>query len=350
VFAPLRQVPARLRAADPAWAGFALGIFSAAVYTCANTCLRGVAHCDPGLVSCIKATPMMLLSGSMVVWGYWRRSARAPRLRVLAALLVIAIIAQLGGNVGYQIALGEIGLALGTALTFGALIIGGALVGRFWLGEPISTRSTAAMALLIGSIGLLCLAAPAAQSSVATDRGAWMLVAGVGAACASGLANSLLGAMIRRMARTQTPLPLTLCVISGTGCLGLGLASLCRLGWDGIRATAPADFRTMCGAGLFNAVAFLALSKSLERAPVVQVNAVNASQIAMAGLAGVIFFGEPASWPLVTGTLLTVVGLALVERSKAAEEPFAAVTASIIAADPLVGDTATDLPRNGGNA
>lgn len=331
--AHLRHVFARLRVVDSAWAGFALGIFSAAVYTCANVCLRGVAHCDPFWVSCIKATPMMLLSGSMIVWRCMRQSCCFPRFRVLAALLVIGAIAQLGGNVGYQISLGVIGLALGTALTFGALIIGGALIGRFWLGEPISPRSTAAMSLLIGAIALLCLAAPAAQNSVATEMGAWVLLLGVGGACASGLAYSLLGAMIRRLARTQTPLPVTLFMISGTGFVGLGITSLVRLGWSGMLATPPVDFQSMCGAGLFNAVAFLALSKALERAPVVQVNAVNASQIAMAGLAGVIFFGEPASWPLVTGALLTVVGLALVERTKAAEEPDAAVTASIIAAD-----------------
>ena len=40
-----------------------------------------------------------------------------------------------------------------------------------------------------------------------------------------------------------------------------------------------------------------------------QVNAVNASQIAMAGLAGVIFFGEPASWPLVAVAVLTVMAV-----------------------------------------
>jgi drug/metabolite transporter (DMT)-like permease len=326
----LRHVGARLRAIDPAWAGFALGIFSAAVYTCANVCLREVAHCDPFWVSCIKATPMALISGGTIIWRRLRHTCPLPGFRVLAALLLIGAMAQIGGNVGYQISLGVIGLALGTALTFGALIVGGAVVGRFWLGEAVSPRSIAAMALLIGAIALLCLAAPAAQVSVATDTSVGLLVLGVGGACASGLAYSLLGAMIRRLASTDTPLPVTLFMISGCGFIGLGLFSLYRLGWSGISSTPWSDFRTMCGAGLFNSVAFISLSKALERAPVVQVNAVNASQIAMAGLAGVIFFGEPASWPLVIGAVLTVIGLALVQRSPAAEEPDAAVTAAIV--------------------
>lgn len=323
----------RTKPVDTARSGFALGIFSAAVYTCANVCLRDVAHCDPFWVSCLKATPMMLLSGSMVAWRQWRQPCAMPSAGVLAALLVTGAIAQLGGNVGYQISLGVVGLALGTALTFGSLIIGGALVGWLWLREPVSLRSTAAMALLIGSIALLCLGAPAAQVSVASSQSSALLVLGVGGACLSGVAYALLGAMIRRLARTDTPLPLTLFVISSTGFFGLGLLSLCRLGFDGLQATTAAELKSMAGAGLFNAVAFLALSKALERAPVVQVNAVNASQIAMAGIAGVIFFQEPATWPLLIGALLTVAGLSLVERSKLAEEPDAAVAASIITAE-----------------
>ena len=273
---------------------------------------------------------MALSSGSTIVWRRLRGACPLPGFRVLAALLLIGALAQLGGNVGYQISLGVIGLALGTALTFGALIVGGAVVGRFWLGEAVSARSAAAMALLIGAIALLCLAAPAAQVSVAANTSPALLLLGVGGACASGIAYSLLGAMIRRQARNETPLPITLFMISGTGLFGLGLLSLYRLGWSSMWSTLSSNWPAMCGGGLFNALGFLALSKALERAPVVQVNAVNASQIAMAGLAGVIFFGEPADWPLVVGAVLTVIGLALVQRSPAAEEPDAAVTAAIV--------------------
>ncbi|HEX4148794.1 MAG TPA: DMT family transporter [Pirellulales bacterium] len=276
---------------------------------------------------------MMLLSGCMIGRTYWRQSRPLPSFRVLAALLGIGVVGQLGGNVGFQVSLGVVGLALTTALTFGTLIVGGSLIGRIWLGESVSARSAAAMALLIGAIALLCSAAPAAQGSVATDRGTWTLLLGIGGACAAGLANSLLGAVIRRLSRTPTPLSVMLFTISGTGVLGLGALTLDRLGWQGMRATSAADFLMMCGAGLFNAIAFLSLGKALERAPIAQVNAINASQIAMAALAGVVVFGEPAGWPLVAGTLLTVVGLAMIQRSTTAEEPDAAVTASIVAAE-----------------
>ena len=64
-------------------------------------------------------------------------------------------------------------------------------------------------------------------------------------------------------------------------------------------ATLPRDFWTMMLAGFFNAVAFLALAKSLQLIPVVYVNALSSSQAAMAAVAGILIFAErssPALW------------------------------------------------------
>lgn len=329
----MRPTLARFRTADPTWIGFGLAIFSAAVYTAANVCLRDVAHCDPFLVSWIKCMPMVLFSAGMIAYGRARHACPVPGVRILAALVLTGIIAQLGGNVGYQVALGNVGLALGTALNFGVLIVGGAVVGWFWLREPVSARSTVAMALLVGAIALLCLAAPAAAISVATTKTAGVMLLGVGGACASGIAYCVLAAIIRQMSRDKIPLFIILFMISATGFVGHGLFTFYRVGWDGLEATPWEAWRSMIAAGLFNSIAFVALSNALRRAPVVQVNAVNASQIAMAAMAGVIFFDEPASWPLVVGTLLTVVGLWIVDRSPTAEEPDAAVAASLIASE-----------------
>ena len=46
----------------------------------------------------------------------------------------------------------------------------------------------------------------------------------------------------------------------------------------------------MLAAGVFNLIAFVAVTRALQIATLVYVNALNASQVAMAGLAGVIFF------------------------------------------------------------
>jgi len=65
----------------------------------------------------------------------------------------------------------------------------------------------------------------------------------------------------------------------------------------------------MFAAGLFNFAAFVALASSLKVLPVVAVNLINASQVAMAALAGVLLFAEPVTATLLAGIVLTVAGL-----------------------------------------
>jgi drug/metabolite transporter (DMT)-like permease len=76
----------------------------------------------------------------------------------------------------------------------------------------------------------------------------------------------------------------------------------------------------MLMAGLFNAAAFYALSKSLQMLPVLQYNLLNASQTAFAAVAGVFFFGEPITVALQLGVALTIAGLVLMQsRSRRTE-------------------------------
>lgn len=303
---------------DPLLLGLTCGVVSAVVYTCANICLRRVAHCDPYWVSCIKAVPTILLAGGMLLMELRRGERWTPRAKVIAGVVAAGLFAQLGGNVSFQWALGVVGLALTVPLTLGTILLAGAILGRVWLGEGITPRSALAMLLLIVSIAVLSLGSGDAYQSVASSTGhrqsPWLLTFGVLAALLSGVAYATLGAAIRRVARGVAPMSVTLLVVSLTGFLSLGPLSVGRLGIEGLLATSPADFSSMVWAGIFNAVAFFALSKSLQVLPVVHVNAITASQTAMAAIAGVLLYQEPTTWPLVAGVTLTVVGVLLVDR------------------------------------
>ena len=75
----------------------------------------------------------------------------------------------------------------------------------------------------------------------------------------------------------------------------------------------------MLGAGVFNAIAFLAVTKAFQLISVVYVNSLNASQAAMAAIAGVILFSEPMSLPLAVGVALTIAGLMLIRQREELE-------------------------------
>jgi drug/metabolite transporter, DME family len=96
--------------------------------------------------------------------------------------------------------------------------------------------------------------------------------------------------------------------------IALGSMAVMRIGVAGMLATQPLDFWTMLLAGFFNAVAFLALTKSLQLIPVLYVNALSSSQAAMAAVVGILVFSERSSSTLWLGVALTIVGLFLMQR------------------------------------
>lgn len=306
--------------------GLLLALVSAAFYTGTNICLRSVVHCDDIWVSCLKAVPTLALAALLVGVDRLRGRGVWPSRGVVAALFATALVAHWGGNVVFQVGLREIGLAFSVPLTFGVLIVGGAVMGRVFLAEPITSRSVLAMLVLVAAIALLSLGAGAPGPPVPTLRAAaaasrWGLVLGVAAASFSGLCYALMGIVMRRLATRRVPVSIMLLVISLTGVVTLGLGSVARVGLGGLAHGDGADISAMLGGGACNALAFLMLGKALELAPVVQVNSVNASQTAMAAVAGVLLFGEQATPPLVLGMALTVVGLVLIsQKSSAAVE------------------------------
>lgn len=306
--------------------GSVLALVSAVAYTCANICLRAVAHCDVFWVSCIKAVPTIFVAGAWLI--YRRTAGRAcwPGWRVIAGVIATGLVAHLGGNVTFQYSLGAIGMALAVPLCFGTLLVGGAVLGWACLAEPVSWRSAGAMTLLVLSIGLLSLGAGEARDVLEpgvaeTPLERWTLVMGVASACVSGVAYAQMGVVIRRLARAAMPLATTLLVISLVGLVSLGLCSLARLGYAGLAATTGEDWTRMWWAGIFNAAAFLILSKALEFAPVVHINALNASQTMLAALAGVLIFGEPLTPALLVGVGLSLAGLVLLDRTVEASAP-----------------------------
>jgi drug/metabolite transporter (DMT)-like permease len=91
------------------------------------------------------------------------------------------------------------------------------------------------------------------------------------------------------------------------------------MGWQGMADTSPDDFAMMVWAGVFNAVAFLALTKALQLANLVYVNALNATQATMAAIAGVLLFQEALSGALAIGVVLTIAGLLMMKQGRRTE-------------------------------
>jgi len=313
----LRQQDSASRAAiDPYTLGTICGLFSAFVYTCANAFLRAAAHCDPVWVSAVKAVPTVVAMSPVMIAMLYRRQRVLPPWRMLVAIAIGGLIGQLGGNISFQWALGQIGVALAVPLSLGGMIVGAAILGRVFLHEPVTPKAALALGLLLLAIFVLSLGAPAAAKTVATDSiPAWRLALGVAAACWCGVAYAVLNVILRYCITRGTPLPTTLFTVSIVGLVSLSAIAWLRMGSLEILATRPGDLGMMLAAGVCNTVAFLALTKSLQLTSVVYVNALNATQAALATLAGVLVFREALSPGLTLGVGLTIAGLIVLTRA-----------------------------------
>lgn len=295
-------------------------------YTAANTCLRAVADCDPIWVSAVKSFPIVVLVGPWLIAQYSRGERILPPAKVLGALVLASILGQLAGNVLFQWSLGVVGIALAVPLTLGTIILSGAILGRVFLSEPLTSRILLSVMTLIAAISILSLGAGEAHQSIISGQAglerlpSWLVVtAGVGAAALSGAAYSVLGVVIRYGVSGRASITTTMVTVGLVGTLVLGGLSHWRIGIDGMRGTEQQDLAMMLLAGVLNAFAFLTLTKALQLTTVVYVNALNATQATMAAVVGIVLFNEAPSRELTLGVVLTIVGLVLMKQRRGAK-------------------------------
>ncbi|WP_436716863.1 DMT family transporter [Roseiconus lacunae] len=303
------------------WLGPACGLASAVLYTLTNIALRKCVDVDPYLVSAVKAAPTVAVLGPLLCWNRWVGSSTAATERPFEQLTALRLgrfigasfLAQFFGNAAFQKALGYIGLAASVPITLGVLIVGGAIFGAILLGEAVSRRKIIAMITLIVAVVVLSLPETTANETTVSRSAAEILTGSLWAAL-SGLAYSLFGVTMRMTLQHGFRSNVLMFVSGLTGVITLWSYCAVMLGWNTISRTSPDQWLAMTAAGFLNFSAFVAITASLRLLPVVAVNLINASQVAMAAVAGVILFSEPITVRLAVGIGLTFIGLIILAR------------------------------------
>ncbi|MCA9193821.1 MAG: DMT family transporter [Planctomycetales bacterium] len=290
--------------------GLLCGIGAAVFYTIANICLRQVVEVDPVWVSTIKALPTLVAALPLVALRALRNQSIFPDRSHVKWLVITGVCAQIFGNVTFQWSLSILGLAISVPMILGSMLIGGAIVGRVVLHEPVRHTTVVAIVFLLAGAVLLTRGAQSTVSSQYELTFALVLLAAAGN-IAAGIAYAFLGTVMRRSMQAGIPLVSTLLVLSTVGTILLSSWSVCRLGVNLLAVTSQTQFQTMLWAGIFNAVAFFLLAKALQHIPVLMVQILNASQAAMAAAAGWMLFDERLSAYVQAGLGVTAFGLIL---------------------------------------
>ena len=299
--------------------GTLMGACAAIGYSLANVGLRMVAT-DSGFdwaiwVSAVKAVPATLSVWFMIALTARRGQPALPPRRAILPLLAAALTMQFGGNVLFQWALSFAGLAITVPLMFACIIASGAWLARVFLGDPITLRTVQAMLVLIVAIFLLSAGVSAATTGDDGNAGsAWTCAVAIVAAVIAGVSYGMTGVIIRSLVTSGVPVYASMMMFCTSGVVVLGGIGLTRLGLTRILQTPTEHWLAMLFAGVCNAVAFFALTGALRRIPVNRVNLLNASQVAMCAVLGVLLFSEPLTGPLIVGCLLTVAGILLVDQ------------------------------------
>ena len=329
----------------PAMFGMIYCIAAALLYTAANVTLRMlVIGGDAFQMVAIRESMTPLLIGPWLVVCACRGDRVMPRGRILLLLILAGLATELVGNIAVFWALAIVGLAVEIPLVVGVTVLSATLMGRVFLGERVPPRSLLALAVLLVSIVLLNLGAGNANAAIAAHapvaKGLFWVALAVSATCAAGVAFGLLSLSIRVAVTHGISPAATVVAITIFGPLTLGPICVYRSGLQHCLALSGPDFGLTVLTGIFNTAAFFCLSKGLQWTTIVHANVVNASQIAMAAVAGVLLFAEPLGGALIAGVVLTILGAVLIDRSAAAIETDS----------PLRSQPAPAAPISAGNA
>ncbi len=350
--------------------GMLLGLTSAVAYSATNLALRQLSDSSADLgwdiwVSAMKAVPTLVVSIVLVLLRQGPgKGSLYPSYKVVMVLLVAALIMQFGGNLCFQIALGNIGLAISVPFVFALIIFSGAFFGKIFVGDTVSTKTMISIVIMAASVVLLSYAASQQQETasvtarhtaaqihtdtasntdtapstdpVRTDinqnqqsgstSSAQQLASsteakplryvsfGIFMAIISGLSYGINGIVIRSLGQKKLTVQSMTLVYSSVGFVCLSSLGFSQLGFERIRLISLADWSVMLVAGSLNAIAFFALTNALKRLDISRVNVINASQNAMCALGAFLVFAEPMSALTVTGILLSIIGLVVLDR------------------------------------
>ena len=207
------------------------------------------------------------------------------------------------------------------------MIAGSAVFGRIVLGEKVTPRSMAAISVLLVSLIMLSMGAESAGKSMAASTAtsilatsnAMLVAQAVLVAGVAGAAYAFLSIAIRISMNSPTQQSTLMFIITLMGVITLGPISIHTQGLEGAWATTWEQLSWMVMAGFFNLLGFIGITKGLQLTTVVHANVLNASQVAMAAVAGMFIFREPPNFWIILGVVLTLSGIFLIDRPVADE-------------------------------
>lgn len=299
--------------------GIGCGLFSAVFYTLSNIALRQSVAVDSFFVSAMKSAPTILFLTPYLLTIKFSGRPIVASPHLVPRFVLVSLVGQVGGNGSFQFALKNIGLAATVPITLGSLLIGSALIGRWMLGETVQRKTAIAIAILITAVVLLTQSGEPTAEGVAGDALRSDRIMGALFAMVSGLSFAIFSSTMRLSMQQGLQSATAMWISGAVGTVALLTIFASTAGIGDLENLPSHLWTAMAMAGVFNFIAFVAIATAMRVLPIVAVHLLNASQVAMAAVAGVVLFGEPLTIGLLLGIALTMAGLLVLatKRNKA---------------------------------
>ena len=267
-----------------------------------------------------KSAPFFVVCWCWVLYSLWKKSLPEISITNVLLTLLAGVLFQLGGDLNFQLALGQAGLATTIPVNFCCLIITGALFSRFWLNEPLTRSTIISQFVLIIAITCIGISRGALNSVADTN-----VLRGILHAVASGISFGSGGVLVRYLSPRQ-PVLWSIFLVTFFGTPLFGIYGVCSLGIERISAIPWPYMLAMWLAGLANCSAFYIVLCCTRYLPTVMLNSISSTQIIMSAVAGILIFTEPASAGLYLGIALTILGLLIISIKKKKRVPLKSTT------------------------
>lgn len=285
--------------------GWAAAGSAAVLYALMNVALAASRECEPivaafyrALIPAIVFTPIVIARAAMRKRRSNRRSVFVP----IAAFCLAAIVTQLG-NFSFQKALTDAGMQIAVPTAFGFLLVLSVMIEGLVIRKLSNWSYGAAIASVVG-ISIVAANREMVEGSLSVESG---LVYALLAGGAWALFTLSLKYVVRRALSSAEVVALNAIV----GSVTLGAIAVYQFGTSGIFGASSSATTAMIVAGGLNGAAFLALATAFQFIAASNVNLVNSMQIGLSAAFGIVLFGEPLTWGICLGILLTMVALLL---------------------------------------
>ena len=286
---------------------------SAVAYTAYNICLRHVSgQYDSAWINCVQASVGTAVFGAYLAWQAARGRTALPPWKEVLMLLALGLITQVGGVLTIW-AMAVVGVGITGTLQMGVMLAGSAVLGLIVLGEKISWRQVAAIAMITIAVIFFSTGAQSAGEASSIPVTPLRVLLGICAGVLGGMAFAVLSVGIRKAVTTTTSPAAVVFLISVMGVVAMGPWCAYRLGLKTLAETPPQHLGVMLAAGAMNLLAFLLVTKSLQLITVVHVNVINNGlTMALTILAGIAIFAESWNRDIAIGVALSIVGTLLI--------------------------------------